>query len=335
MKFGLLFLPSGWKGTTDHAIYHQLLEQACLAEELGYDSVWLTEHRFTQYGRPAVSPLAAAIAARTSRIRIGSSVYVLPIHHPIEVAEDAAVVDILSNGRLEFGVGRGYQPEELEAFEVDFDSCRERHNEALQVIVQAWTTGYVEHQGKYWRIPRREFRPLPVQKPHPPIWQPIVSPGTFEESVSLGKNAIMGSYMSPLSRVEQAFKTWFETLERHGLRRDALHTASPIVVHVGQSDAHVRRACEDSYVWNARTFGSLLESGRPELKRYYAELTYESIVDGCTLSGTPERVREQVAWLQSFGMEELVCLMNLADMDHQAVMDSMRLFATDVMPYFR
>jgi len=335
VKFGVLFLPSGWKGTSEERVYLNTLGEAEAAEALGYDSVWLTEHRFTQYGRPGVSPLAAAIAARTRRIRIGTSVYVLPLHHPLEIAEDAAVIDILSGGRLDFGVGRGYQPEELLAFEVDFETSRERHNEALEVILQAWTTGKVEHEGRYWRIPPRDFRPLPLQKPHPPVWQPIVSPSSFDETVKLRKNAIIGSYMSPLSRFEQGYKAWFEALDRNGVARSELQVVSSLVVHVAETEAEARKNCEESYIWNARTFGGLIEPGRPEIKKYYADVSYDFIVQAGSLTGTPDHVREGIKQLQAYGLDYVVGFMNVADMDHQAVLRSMELFAKEVMPHFR
>lgn len=334
MKFSVMFLPSGWKGTPEERVYGQVLEQAQAAEDLGYHGVWLTEHHLTQYGSPGISLIATAITMRTRRIRIGTAVYVLPLHHPLEIAEEAAVVDILSGGRLDFGVGRGYQPEELYAFGADFETCRERHNEALEIILQAWMSGEIEYEGKFWSIPHREFRPLPCQKPYPPVWQPIVSPVSFEESVRLKKNAIMGSYLSPLKRIEQSFGTWFDTLDRCGVPRDSLQTLCPVVVHIAESEAEARRNCEASYLWNARTFGSLIEPGRPELKRYYAELTFDDAFERCSLSGTSEQVLKQVAWLQSVGVSHVACLMNIADMDHAAVLRSMELFARDVIPHF-
>jgi alkanesulfonate monooxygenase SsuD/methylene tetrahydromethanopterin reductase-like flavin-dependent oxidoreductase (luciferase family) len=335
MQFGVMVLPSGWRGTPDARVYAQVVEQAQAAEELGYDSVWLTEHHFTQYGRPGISPLATGIAMRTRRIRIGTAVYVLPIHHPLAIAADAAVVDILSGGRLDFGVGRGYQPEELLAFGVDFETCRDRHNEALEIIVQAWTRGEIEYDGRFWQIPHREFRPLPLQQPHPPIWQPIVSPVSFEESVRLKKHAIMGSYASPLEKVERSYRTWYETIDRLGADRGAFQSMCPVLVHVADTDAEARRRCQESFVWNARMFGSLIEPGRPDLKQYYADVTFDFIYDHCALIGTPDRVAGQVEWLKERGVAHLVCLMNVGDMDHEAVLDSMERFASEIIPRHR
>lgn len=330
-----MFLLSGWKGTSDERIYRQAIEQAQAAEGLGYDGVWLTEHHFTQYGRPCCSLLATAIAMRTRRIRIGTAVYVLPLHHPIDIAEEAAVLDILSGGRLDFGVGRGYQPEELFAFGVDFETSRERHDEALKIILYAWQHGEIEHEGRFWTIPRREFRPLPIQKPYPPLWQPIVSPASFEEAIRFGKNAIMGSYLSPLARIEASYAKWFETMDRCDAPRDSLRTLCPVVVHVADSAAEARENCQASYLWNARTFGSLIEPGRPELKQYYANLAFDDAFYECSLSGTPDLVARQVERLQSAGVSHIACLMNIADMDHSAVLRSMELFATEVAPQFR
>lgn len=335
MKFGVLFLASGWKGTPDKEVYHQVLEQAEAAEELGFDSVWLTEHHFTQYGRPGLSPMAAAIAMRTRRVRIGTAVYLLPIHHPLDIAEEAAVVDILSNGRLDFGVGRGYQPEELLVYGADPATIRERHNEALEIIRAAWLNGEIEYDGRFWKIPRREFRPLPLQKPHPPIWQPIISSGSYEEAVRLGKNAIFGLSLIPLKSAEHYYKTWRGTLSRLGASREAFRDMCVVMVHVAETDAEARANSEESCIWLARMFGSLIEPARAEFKKQLAELSFQEIYENRSLIGSAERVLEGTRWLRDLGCSQMVAFMNFGDLEHKKVLRSMELFAKTVFPAVR
>jgi alkanesulfonate monooxygenase SsuD/methylene tetrahydromethanopterin reductase-like flavin-dependent oxidoreductase (luciferase family) len=137
MRFGLILVPAVKDG--DPEPFDKLLEQIEWAEELGYDSVWLTEHHFSDYGRPAVPALAGAAIARTRLIRVSTAVVVLPFHDPIRVAEDWATLDHLSKGRVDFGIGRGNQPAEFAGFGIQMDESNERFEEALDIIRRAWT----------------------------------------------------------------------------------------------------------------------------------------------------------------------------------------------------
>src|SRR5579862_1015834 len=173
MKFGLIMVPAVRKGQPEP--YDQLMEQIEFADELGYDSIWLTEHHFSEYGRPAVPAIAGNAIARTKQIKVNTAVVVLPFHHPIRVAEDWAVLDQLSKGRVEVGIGRGNQPHEFAGLGVDMSDARERSTEALDIIKRAWTEERFSYNGRYWQIPEVEVLPKPFQKPHPPLWQEAVS----------------------------------------------------------------------------------------------------------------------------------------------------------------
>src|SRR5262245_51089982 len=152
-------------------LYNALLEQTVRAEELGYDNVWLTEHHFTADDyNPSLLPTAAAIAARTERIRIGTFVLLLPFQHPVRVAEDATCVDILSNGRFDLGVGQGYSREEFEAFCMPRQERSARLAESVRLIQRLWTEERVTFDGKFVRVKDLTLAPRPVQSPHPPLW---------------------------------------------------------------------------------------------------------------------------------------------------------------------
>jgi probable F420-dependent oxidoreductase len=141
------------------------------AEQLGFDSVWITEHHFVEDGyTPSVLTIAAAIAARTSRIRIGTWVLLLPLHNALRVAEDAATVDILSNGRLDLGMGLGYRVEEFAAFGVDRRQRGRIMDEGVELIRRAWTEDRVTFAGRFYNVRDLNVTPKPVQRPHPPLW---------------------------------------------------------------------------------------------------------------------------------------------------------------------
>jgi probable F420-dependent oxidoreductase len=173
MQFGLIYdfrNPARWERPFAE-LYAEQLEQIAYAEHLGFDSVWITEHHFIKDGyTPSVLPVAAAIAARTSRIRIGTWVLLLPLHNAIRVAEDAATVDILSNGRLDLGMGLGYRLEEFEAFGVDRRHRGRLMDEGVELIRRGWTEDRVTFEGRFYQVRDLQITPKPVQEPHPPIW---------------------------------------------------------------------------------------------------------------------------------------------------------------------
>ena len=173
MRFGLLYdfrNPKRWEQPAPQ-LYAELLDQIAYADQLGFDSVWITEHHFIEDGyTPSVLTIAAAIAARTSSIRIGTWVLLLPLHNALRVAEDAATVDILSNGRLDLGLGLGYRLEEFEAFGVDRRQRGRLMDEGIELIRRAWTEDRVTFAGQFYNVRDLNVTPKPVQRPHPPLW---------------------------------------------------------------------------------------------------------------------------------------------------------------------
>src|ERR687891_2099283 len=178
MRFGWLTLAHSPGPDQDYVAIAQQLEQACLAETLGFDGVWLTEHNFTGeavYNDPI--PFASALAARTTRIRIGFAVIQLALRHPIRLAVQLALLDNLSGGRIDVGVGHGtnYNEYEFVGYGLRSDDSRERMAETLDVMVRAWTEAPLVHQGKFYQLSLPELRPRPRQRPYPPIWRAVSS----------------------------------------------------------------------------------------------------------------------------------------------------------------
>ena len=184
-----------------------------LAEKLGYDKVWIAEHLFSTYGLVTSTQVyAAAIAQRTKKIRIGMAVCAIPFNHPLRTASDFALVDILSHGRLDFGVGRAYQPHEFVGLGVPMDQSREMLAEGLDIVLKSWTQEKISYKGKYWTIPEEvEVLPKPVQKPHPPVYQATISPESFEQAARAGINLQMASPFTYRTYRE----TWMDELEKN------------------------------------------------------------------------------------------------------------------------
>jgi len=178
MRFGLFGGPVVPEGASERDVYEEYVAYAIEAEKLGFDGIFLTEHHFTGLGQTS-SPLTLLtfIAARTSSIRLGTAVAVLPWYNPITLAETAATLDLLSDGRLDFGVGRGFRAKEFEGFGIDMGEAEDRYEEALDVILKSWRTeGRWSHAGERWRYENVLVEPETEQRPHPPIWMAAGSP---------------------------------------------------------------------------------------------------------------------------------------------------------------
>ena len=176
MKFALFLLGSWTEPEADaqSRIFGEMLEQVEYAEELGFDSIWIAEHHSSRYGIcPSLMPLLTHIAARTKKIRIGAGVSVLPFYNPIFLAEESAMLDVLSHGRLDFGVGRGSADYEYGNFNIDIDTRDVRTQEALDIILGLWTQQDFSYQGEFYQVKDLTIAPSPVQKPHPPVYMAV------------------------------------------------------------------------------------------------------------------------------------------------------------------
>jgi alkanesulfonate monooxygenase SsuD/methylene tetrahydromethanopterin reductase-like flavin-dependent oxidoreductase (luciferase family) len=189
VRFGLWYdfrNPLQWRQSSDR-LNREILEQIVWGEHHGFDDVWLSEHHFIddEY-LSAILPIAAAIAARTIRIRIASGVLLLPFHHPVRLAEDIAVVDVLSGGRLELGVGVGYKVEEFDSFGVPFTERGARTNDALGIVRRLLEGETVTCKNQFFDLNQVKITPEPIQKPHPPIWVGGFTPAALRRAVRYG-----------------------------------------------------------------------------------------------------------------------------------------------------
>ena len=342
MKFGIIMVPQVPEGHPEP--YKKLIEQAEFAEELGYNSIWLTEHHFGMYGRPSMEAIAGYLGARLEKMRIGVAVVVLPLHHPLRVAEDWATLDHLTDGRVELGVGRGNQPAEFEGFQVSRDEARERFNESLTIIRKAWTEERFSYDGEFWTIPEVSVRPKPLQQPHPRIWCPAVSAYSVKMIVNHGVHGLVGPYLTPFDILKtDYFDPWYEATREAG-RTDLLLGHNEFI-YVGETEEQVRQDIEDKIMWYlrlaAKIWGSRDASKTPaqyanyvEVLDYFATVEFEEVYRDLSLLGTPDLVAEKVAWFEEQGVDELLSFMWFGGLEHEKAMRNMELFATEVMPRF-
>jgi len=209
MRFSIQNLLSLREGQSHAQVYANTLDECKLAEELGFHAVWLAEHHFSVYGiAPSLPVLAAAVARETRRVCIGTAVVIAPFAHPVRIAEEWAMVDIFSNGRLEFGLGRGYQPAEFRGLSISMEKTRERFDESLELIRRAWTQERCTFEGEFYQVRDLRVLPKPVQKPHPPLWTAAVSPDTYTLAGKRGLKILTSPAFTPFDILRKNYDAY-------------------------------------------------------------------------------------------------------------------------------
>jgi alkanesulfonate monooxygenase SsuD/methylene tetrahydromethanopterin reductase-like flavin-dependent oxidoreductase (luciferase family) len=353
MKFGIFNIGMWHETQTQEEIFQGIMEQAVLGDSLGYDSFWLGEHHFSRHGiLTDCMVLAAAIAAKTERIRIGSAIVVLPFHNPIQLAEQAAMVDILSNGRLELGVGVGYQRREFEGLGLDIDDAREKFKDNYELLMKAWQDGPLDHHSKYYSMDASagiEVLPKPVQKPHPPVYQAVsISPESVEAAASKGIPIMVGGPTDVLGLAPQVIALWQSKMREYGFDPTGIDIPCAKGIYVAETDEEAAAdiAAVDAF-WDLKL---LQQIGSPisasgELPRGYENWSsrvkeHEKNALNPNRAGTPpligsvETVRERLAALQETGVNYLFGQFGLPGMPEEKIQRSIKLFA-EIMPDFQ
>src|SRR5262249_42202207 len=224
-------------------VYDEHMEEWLEAERLGFDGVFLTEHHFTAYNlMPSPNVMLAALAARTRDIRLGTMINVVPFHQPLRLAEEAAMLDVLSGGRLEFGVGRGIDFQEVMKLGMDFDELRPRFEEGVELMLRAWTQTTFAFDGTYDRVGETAIYPRPIQRPHPPVWVAAESPATIEWTAGHGFG--MATIFLPTEMVAEKKAFYLEAGAAAGRAVDAGHFMLVRNVHVAPTDSEAMADAE-------------------------------------------------------------------------------------------
>jgi len=356
MKFGLMYeiqIPEPHYPGIEQERYKQVLAQVELADEVGFDYFWTVEHHFLREFSHCSAPevLYGAISQRTKRIRIGHAVALLPqqYNHPVRVAERAAVLDILSDGRVDLGTGRSTTLIEMDGFEVDPEETKAQWEEAVSIIPRMWTEDPFSHKGRFFNIPSRSVIPKPVQKPHPPLWVACSQPDSFRVAGEMG----LGVLCFNLGGHEQM-------LERVGMYRDGLKRARPVgafandqvaalcLINCAESDEEARRVAGPEGVWFVNKAEELYRpwQGRKVPDSYKFAVTAvqqervnktaeDHIKSGAFAMGSPDTVIKVMQKYREAGVDQVLCFMQMGNLAHSRIMDSIKLFGRHVIPYFR
>lgn len=317
--------------------YHDILDQVQYAEELGFDTVVLGERHFHHGDLLYPSPIsmAAAFAAKTSRIRIGMAARVISLDHPLHIAEDAATLDVLSGGRLDFGATRASLDEVSHVvFQSPLEESRNRLKEALEVIVKAWTEERFSYEGLYYKIPDVSVYPKPAQKPHPPISIVAVSKETLTYAAEKGYSAIIGA-IRLIPELRETAESYWKVFQGNGCNRNDAGLTINRFIYISDTDAKARSEMEEPFM-------DFIKNCAPDLKaalisRYGSEkkFSFDWFVSDFCLFGSPETIASRIKELvDKVDLSYLLCSLNFITLDHALCLKSMELFAKEVMPSF-
>jgi probable F420-dependent oxidoreductase len=329
MKFGLFGGARARGGPAgDSEGYHDFINYVVEAERLGFSSVFLVEHHFTGFGQVSASlNLLSYLAARTSRIRLGTAVVVLPWHNPILIAEQAATLDLLSNGRLDFGVGKGYRAYEFSGFCVPQDEATERFEEAMAVLRLAWSSDKrFSYKGKWWSYDNVVVEPSPSQRPHPPFWLGAGSAESIRRAARDGYNLLLDQ-IAPIDLIIERVKIFREECKAVGRAYD------PMMVGVTRGLQIIRKESERKQAIRTRrevlkNIGDLARGPGAERYHHIKDDADAFQLDDAPLLGTPEEIIARLKKLEAGGVENVLFAAPGASVAH------LRTFAEEVMPAF-
>ncbi len=331
MRFG--FIP-----TEGGSYYPEFFEEALLGEELGFDSIWLEEHHGVKnHYWPSPLVALAGVATRTERVLLGTDVMVMPFYHPVRVAEDVAMLDVMTGGRFILGTAIGYKPDEFDLYQVPMEMRGARFEEALELITLLWTQEEVHFQGKYYQVNGLKIEPRPLTQPHPPIWV-----GGWGE-LSLARAARLGDAWVPgptanLEKLLDAQATYRQNLRDGGIDPAGVPTPLTREVVIAETKEKAREMAEKHLLINYRD-----EYGGGKWKHPLIGNEDSSPVDQFDalardrfLVGDPDAVIAQLKHFEeTFGVDHLICRLYFPGMPHDFIMNEIRLLGNEVMPAFR
>ncbi|MET7550928.1 LLM class flavin-dependent oxidoreductase [Streptomyces sp. NPDC005500] len=357
MKFGW-FVYFQERGIPTADMYNEYLQEIQLADRLGYDEVWLAEHHFSHYATlPSPNTLLAAIAALTSRIRLGNMVTVLPLYNPLRLAEEIGMIDQLSNGRFNLGIGSGVAPEEFTRYHMPMSEAKPRFNEALQVLLTSFTQDRFDFDGQFYHYRDVELVPKPVQQPYPPLCQAVFSGDSTRWCAE--RNI-------PIARIYETFDdarekaALYRALAPGYTRPPTPQSGSPSFIdsYPGQPSVRFFRP-----VYVAETTEQAMAEAIPEFYRHFVRFAgadrephqeptpdrwrylvgralkqlgphdFEQLdAEDIVIFGDPQRVREKIERLhREAGMDHFVGIFAFGNLSHERVSRSLELFAEHVM----
>jgi len=331
MRFGIFGSAQARRGVPDvdsGAGFKDFVEYNVQAEALGYRSSFVVEHHFTGFGQiSATLNLLTWVGARTSTLRLGTAVMVLPWHNPVLLAEQVATMDLLSNGRVDLGIGPGYRHNEFAGFCVPMEEAEERFDESVQLLIRAWTSDVPwSHRGKYWQFENVVVEPPTAQKPHPPLWMGAGRPESIKKVAARGYNLLLDQF-APFDQTIDRFKLFKSEVQALGRRFDPSRVAVARSVNVVMTAAEREKAIEARLAARRRTERL---AQRPDGQNKASIMSYASTLEAAeagTLYGSPDEIAAKLQTLRAAGVEYVL-------LNSVGGLETLRRFAREVLPAF-
>jgi luciferase family oxidoreductase group 1 len=354
MKFGLFFEiqnPKPWTQESESRAFHEAIEQAVLADQLGYDTIWHAEHHFLEEYSHNSAPeiVLAAIAAKTKRIRIGHGIKHMTTNHPLRVIEQAATLDIISNGRLELGLGEGSNTTELHPFGVRFREKRDHWVEAVQASIPAFWNESWSYESPRFSFPPRNVLPKPVQRPHPPLWVACSQTETIRQAGRWGLGAMGHAFVDNKGAeiwINAYYNAFLDEPERLADYVPNPQVATSFYFLCAPTDEQAI-AAGDGATFFEFSLGFYqkhgpFDAGKTDFWGEYEKwkvtekgVAKQQFVKESMLIGSPDTLRERIRRLQDLHVDEVVMIAQTGKTSHKEICDSMELFAKEVMPEFQ
>ena len=312
--------------------YREALEEVTRAEELGFDSVWMEEHHsVTNHYWPSPLTVLAGFATRTSRMTLGTDIVVAAFHHPVRLAEDVAMLDVMSGGRFVLGIAIGYKPDEFALYGVDLEKRGARFEEQLAIMQGLWTQEQIEFKGTYYTLQGR-LEPKPVQQPHPPVWIGGWGDITLRRAATLADNWIPGP-TADLKRLLAGRKQFGERRTAAGRPAPAEWPLTRDVI-IAESDKRAWELAEEHIMVAYRR--EYAGGWRHPFIDSSIATDLDRLMEDRFIIGGPEQCIAKIRrFVEQYGMTHLICRMFFPGMPHAHIMRGIELIAREVMPAFR
>jgi alkanesulfonate monooxygenase SsuD/methylene tetrahydromethanopterin reductase-like flavin-dependent oxidoreductase (luciferase family) len=326
MRVGILQFFSWSRRVPLPTVYERALARIEIMDQTGYDAVWLAEHHFNTYSVcPSINVMATHVAARTRQLRIGLAVSLAAFYHPLRLAEEVAMIDVLSGGRVNWGAGRGFDRTEFEAFGVPVEESSERFRECVEIVLASWTNERVSHRGRFWQYEGIEVLPKPLQSPHPPVWLAATSLDSIRKAAERGYDILQDPHATHADiGVKRAL--YYQVLREHGFPTAGRVIPTARLLAIGATEDEAEAVARAGAAWTVLSYSNPSKrAGPPAPHHLSGGDPVERYMHDVVIRGTPERVADKILELrEEIGLDYLMG----APLSHQ----TFTLFTDKVLP---
>ena len=326
MKVGVLQFFSWSRRIPLTEVYARAFARIQIMEQTGYDCVWLAEHHFNTYSVcPSINVMATHVAARTRTLRIGLAVSLAAFYNPLRLAEEVALVDVLSGGRVNWGAGRGFDRVEFEAFGVPVEESSDRFRECVEIVLAAWRSERVSYRGRYWSYDGIEVLPKPLQAPHPPVWLAATSHDSIRRAAEKGYDILQDPHATH-AEIGTKRALYHQVLREHGFPTEGRVIPTARLLALGETEQEAADVARAGAMWTVTSYSNPAQRAGPPPPHHVPGVDpIERYMNDVVIRGTPDRVTDTIVELrETVGLDYLMC----APLSHK----TFTLFTEKVLP---